>query len=100
MQKRMRIRRKIRSRVFGTIQCPRFSVFRSNKYMSAQIIDDKKGVTIAGARDKSAETVGTQIATAAIKAGIKKIVFDRGSYQYHGRVKQLADAARKAGLKF
>ena len=79
---------------------PRLSVFRSNKYMSAQIIDDKKGVTIAGARDKSAETVGTQIATAAIKAGIKKIVFDLGSYQYHGRVKQLADAARKAGLKF
>lgn len=68
--------------------------------MSAQIIDDKKSVTIAGARDKSAETVGTQIAAAAIKAGVKRIVFDRGSYQYHGRVRRLADAARKAGLLF
>lgn len=68
--------------------------------MSAQIIDDKKGITVAGARDKSAETVGSLIAAAAIKAGVKNVVFDRGSYQYHGRVKQLAEAARKAGLVF
>lgn len=79
---------------------PRLSVFRSNKYISAQIIDDKKGVTLAAATDKAAKITGTKVAEAAIKAGIKEVVFDRGAYQYHGRVRQLADAAREAGLKF
>lgn len=79
---------------------PRLSVFRSNKFMSAQVIDDTKGVTLAAASDKSAKIVGTKIAENATKAGVKAVVFDRGAYRYHGRVRQLADAAREAGLKF
>lgn len=79
---------------------PRLSVFRSNKFLYAQIIDDTKSVTLANAKGKDPKTVGGEIAKAAIKAGVTKIAFDRGSYNYHGRVKLLAEAAREAGLVF
>lgn len=90
---------------------PRLSVFRSNKYFYAQIIDDAKGVTLVNvnglefAGEKSAKTdkarkLGKMIAEKAIKMGIKQIVFDKGSYRYHGRVKSFADAAREGGLIF
>lgn len=91
---RTRLRLKSRS------DLPRLSVFRSNKKLYAQIIDDMRRMTLAAACDKSAKVVGEKIAVAALKAKIKKIVFDRGSYAYHGKVKQLADAARQAGLDF
>ncbi len=89
---------------------PRLSVFRSNKYMYAQIIDDKKNKTIVGIGDKvisgkmtksqRARKLGVEIAKRALEKKIKKIVFDRGSYVYHGRVKEIADGAREGGLKF
>jgi large subunit ribosomal protein L18 len=79
---------------------PRLSVFRSNKFIYAQVIDDQKGKTIAGSRGKLANEVGRDIAKAAIAAGVKQVVFDRGEYNYHGRVKALAEAAREGGLQF
>jgi large subunit ribosomal protein L18 len=112
-----RIRRKysVRKKVFGTPDRPRLSVFRSNKHIYAQIIDDVAGVTLAAMstknkslRDevtktgnkKSAQAVGTALAKEAIKVGIKCVKFDRDGFRYHGRVKALADAAREAGLVF
>ena len=109
MQKRMRIRRKIRARVFGTIQCPRFSVFRSNKYIYAQLINDERGQTLISASDikikkgtkaARATQIGGVLAEAARAKGIEKVVFDRGGFRYAGRIKILADAARAGGLKF
>lgn len=96
------VRRELRTRakVGLNVSRPRLTVFRSNKYMSAQIIDDVKGVTLAAATNKDPKTVGTDIAKAALAAGVKAIVFDRGSYNYHGRVKLLAEAARAGGLDF
>lgn len=100
---------RIRRNLSGTAECPRLSVFRSNKHIYAQLIDDVAGVTLASASDTkeevsnkttSATNVGKAIAEAGLKAGIKKVVFDRGGYQYHGRVKALADAARENGLEF
>ena len=94
---------------------PRLSVFRSGRYIYAQIIDDSKGHTVAAASSlekdisskikstsdtEAAQTVGKAIAERAIKAGVKNVVFDRGGYRYHGRVKALADAARESGLTF
>lgn len=79
---------------------PRLSVFRSSKFIYAQVIDDAKGVTLASARGKSAATVGEAVAKSALKAKVSQVVFDRGSYKYHGQVRQLADAARAAGLIF
>ncbi len=79
---------------------PRLSVFRSNKQIYAQVIDDSRGVTLAAACGKKAAEVGKKVAKAAIAAKVALVVFDRGSYKYHGQVKQLADAARAAGLKF
>jgi large subunit ribosomal protein L18 len=93
----------------GTPERPRLNVFRSNKQIYAQIIDDKNSVTLAqasslklenGANIEGAKEVGKLVAERAIEKGIKKIVFDRGGYLYHGRVKALADAAREAGLEF
>ena len=78
----------------------RLSVFRSNKFIYAQIIDDVKGHTLVAAKGTDAKEVGTKVAQDAVKKKIKKIVFDRGSYRYHGKVKTLADAARAAGLEF
>ena len=88
---------------------PRLSVHRTNKYIYAQVIDDLKGVTLASASSKgmdkahsveAAKVVGETVAKAAVKAGVKKIQFDRGSYVYHGRVKALAEGAREAGAEF
>ena len=113
-----RQRRKIRVRrvVSGTSERPRLTVFRSNLNIYAQIIDDTVGKTLAaastmdkaarqelgdkGGNKQAAVAVGTTLAQKAIEAGIKKVVFDRNGYPYHGRVKELADAARKGGLEF
>ncbi len=110
IQRRLKIKQHIRTIVKGTAERPRLTVFRSNCQIYAQVIDDVKGVTIAAAsslsiKDKMTKTekaqkVGTMVAENAIKAGIQEVVFDRNGYLYHGRVKQLADAAREAGLKF
>lgn len=113
IERRSRIKMRIRKRLSGVTTSPRLSVFRSNKEIYAQIIDDTKGVTVtaASSRDKDlagkkvnkteqAKMVGEAIAKKATAAGISSVVFDRGGYLYHGRVKALADAAREAGLKF
>lgn len=108
--RRNKIRARIRSRVTGTAQKPRLSVFRSNKFIYAQIIDDVTGKTLVSTSsralsekvnkvDSSAE-VGKAIAQKALASGISEVVFDRGGYLYHGRVKALADGAREGGLKF
>lgn len=108
--KRERLHRKIRSLVSGTAERPRLVVFRSNRFMYAQLIDDVAGKTLVSASDiKStdkankvdrAKEVGKTIATLATKAGITKVVFDRGGFKYGGRVKALADSARENGLVF
>lgn len=110
---RLRIHKRIRQRVTGTAERPRLAVFRSLKHISAQVIDDRAGHTMAAASssDKKsaignggnvagAKEVGRILAERAREKGIKKVVFDRGGYLYHGRVKALADAAREAGLEF
>ena len=111
-ERKLRIRRRIRKVSFGTEARPRLSVFRSNKEIYAQLIDDNKGVTLASAssRDKDvdgkgtksevATNVGKAIAGKALKLGIETVAFDRGGNLYHGRVKSLAEGAREAGLKF
>jgi large subunit ribosomal protein L18 len=112
VNRRQRIKYRIRKVVNGTSQMPRLAVFRSNKEIYAQLIDDVTGVTIAAAssRDKGfstkgtsvevAQEVGKSIAEKAKSAGIETVAFDRGGYLYHGRVKSLAEGARSAGLKF
>jgi large subunit ribosomal protein L18 len=114
-----RVRRKysVRKNIFGTPERPRLSVFRSNKHVYAQIIDDVAGLTLAAMSTKSkilrdelikiktgnkkaAQAVGAALAKQAIQVGIKAVKFDRNGYRYHGRVKALADAAREAGLVF
>ena len=110
---RKRVRHAIRSKVSGTSEKPRLAVFRSNKQIYAQLINDVKGITVASAssRDKSLEgikgnkldqaiAVGKLIALNAKNVGVDSVVFDRGGFLYHGRVKALADSARKNGLKF
>ena len=110
-QKRERRHRRVRGKVSGTSERPRLAVFRSNRGIFAQLVDDGSGRTLAGASwvglkgfkgDKSAQAkeVGKQVAAAAKKAGIEAVVFDRGGYLYHGRVKALAEGAREGGLKF
>jgi large subunit ribosomal protein L18 len=103
---------RIRARVKGVAAQPRLSVFRSNKYVYAQVIDDETKKTIVGATEKElslkeklnkserAKELGKLIAKKAITKKIEKVVFDRGSYRYHGRVKAIADGAREGGLKF
>lgn len=97
-------RTRIRAKVKGTKERPRLSVFRSHKHIYAQLIDDVKGETLAAASGDgdvlAAGKVGQGLAEKALKLGIKKVVFDRGGYQYHGRVKVLADGARQGGLEF
>lgn len=113
VQRRSKIRRGIRGKIEGNTARPRLSVFRSNKDIYAQIIDDSRGMTIcaASSRDKDitadkitktevAGIVGKKLAEKALAAGINTVVFDRGGYLYHGRVKSLADGAREGGLKF
>ena len=107
--------RKLRNRLSGTAECPRLAVFRSNNHMYAQIIDDTVGRTLVSASTTQKEVkaelektnnvdaaayLGTVIAKRAIEAGIKEVVFDRGGFIYHGKIKALADAAREAGLEF
>jgi large subunit ribosomal protein L18 len=109
--RRQRIRFRIRKIVSGTAAKPRLSVFRSNKEIYAQLIDDVNGVTLlaASSREKGvskgtnvevATAVGKLIADKALKAGIENVTFDRGGYLYHGRIQSLAEGARAAGLKF
>ncbi|MBO7233748.1 MAG: 50S ribosomal protein L18 [Paludibacteraceae bacterium] len=108
--RRIKIKAYIRSKISGTAEKPRLTVFRSNCQIYAQIIDDVNGKTLAaasslGMKEKMTKTeqaakVGTLLAKNAQAAGISQVVFDRNGYLYHGRVKQLADAAREAGLKF
>lgn len=109
---RLKVRRRVRGKLSGTSDRPRLSVFRSNKQIYAQIIDDLSGRTLASASSLSiddtknqpkleqASSVGTMIAEQAKNAGITNVVFDRSGYLFHGRVKQLAQAARDGGLKF
>ena len=110
---RIRRHRRVRKKVRGTAERPRLSVFRSSKHISVQLIDDEAGTTLASASTLEAElrsvpggnvaaarSVGTLIGQRALHAGIKAAVFDRGGYRYHGRVAELANAARSAGLEF
>ena len=109
---RERRHKRVRTKISGTSECPRLCVFRSNTNVYAQIIDDTKGVTLvqASTLDKEVKTkhsnkeaakeVGTLVAKRALEKNIKTVVYDRGGYIYHGVVKELAEAAREAGLKF
>jgi len=107
---RARRKRRIRKKVQGTDQRPRLSVFRSAKHIYAQVIDDVDGRTIAaassvsgaddGSKVEAAKAVGANLAKACIDKGVEQVVFDRGGYRYHGRVRALAESAREAGLKF
>lgn len=109
--RRLRIRQGIRSKISGTSDRPRLSVFKSNTGIYAQIIDDTRGFTLVSANsaeegktahiniDKSKE-VGKKLAERALAGGIQEVVFDRGGYRYHGQVKALAEGAREGGLKF
>ena len=110
--RRNKIRRSIRKRVKGTLERPRLSVFRSNRDIYVQVIDDlsgntvvatssrEKGIASSGTKTEKSKNVGIEVAKRAIEKGITQVVFDRGGYLYHGRVKALADGAREAGLKF
>jgi large subunit ribosomal protein L18 len=112
LERRVRIKHRIRKVVTGTADRPRLSVFRSNKEIYAQLVDDNAGTTLgsvssrdkeieaAGSKLEVAKVVGKAIAEKANKAGIEAVAFDRNGFLYHGRVKALADAAREAGLKF
>ena len=109
-EKRSRLHKKIRSRVTGTGERPRLAVFRSNRYMYAQLIDDVQAITLASASDISltdkmtkverAKSVGMKLAEEAKKKNITTVVFDRGGFSYRGRVQALADGARAGGLNF
>jgi len=115
LKKRYRRHKRVRAKIFGTAKRPRLCIFRSAKHIYAQLIDDEKGKTLAAASDSGikrtklktkktkadkAKEVGKLIAEKAKTKKIEKVVFDRGGYQYHGRVKALAEGAREGGLKF
>lgn len=115
IKRRAKIKRRIRKSISGTSDCPRMSVYRSNRQISVQLIDDLKGVTIVSTSSlikevaeltkgktkiEQAAIVGTKVAEIALGKGVSKVVFDRNGYLYHGRVKSLADAARTGGLIF
>jgi len=112
LERRIRIKRRIRKNVSGTTARPRLSVFRSNKEITAQLIDDDKAVTLVavssrakdikakGTKSEIAKEVGIALAKKAVKAGIESCSFDRNGYLYHGRIKSLAEGAREGGLKF
>lgn len=102
---------RVRNKISGTPECPRLNVFRSSKHISVQVIDDVNSKTLVsasslemkienGGNTDAAKKVGAEIANRAKKAKISKVVFDRGGYLYHGRIKELAEAAREAGLEF
>lgn len=92
--------KRIRATISGTAERPRLSVFRSNKFIYAQLVDDVKGHTFAQAQDTDAQKVGVELAKKAKALKIEKVVFDRGGYLYTGKIKTVADAAREGGLKF
>ena len=109
VERRIKIKFRIRKNVNGTAERPRLSVFRSNKQIYAQVINDLTGITLASAsslglekmpKQEQAAKVGELVAEKAKAAGVESVVFDRNGYLYHGRVKELADGARKGGLKF
>ncbi len=109
IQRRNKIKTRIRGKISGTAQRPRMTVFRSNKQIYVQLIDDLAGKTLVsssskgieeGTKSEIAAQVGRQVAQKALEAGITEVVFDRNGYLFHGRVKSLADAAREGGLKF
>ena len=110
LEKRNRIKRRVRGKISGSSELPRLSVYKSNKEIYAQLIDDKEGKTLASASSRAMNAKGTKveisaevgkaIAEKAKAAGIENIVFDRNGFVYHGRVKALADGAREGGLKF
>lgn len=109
IEKRIRLKKKIRTKIMGTVDCPRLSVFRSNNFMYAQIIDDVNHITLVsssdlktkkGTKTERANGVGIEVAKKAIEKGIKSCVFDRNGFKYTGRIKALADSARATGLKF
>lgn len=119
-QKRYKRHRRVRAKIFGTAKRPRFSIFRSNQHIYGQLIDDEKGHTLVSANDldiknksekkkaedklsgkiKTAYQIGQLVAKKALEQKINKVVFDRGGYKYHGRVRAIADGARKGGLEF
>ncbi|MDD2300148.1 MAG: 50S ribosomal protein L18 [Fermentimonas sp.] len=109
-ERRLKIKTRVRGKVYGSPERPRLSVYRSNKQIYAQVIDDITGITLASAsslkiedklpKKEIAAKVGEMIAQNAKEAGIETVAFDRNGYLYHGRIKELADAARKGGLKF
>ncbi|MBI4160611.1 MAG: 50S ribosomal protein L18 [Candidatus Yanofskybacteria bacterium] len=111
-EQRIMRHKRVRAKIKGTKDVPRISVFRSNKHIFAQLIDDAAGRTMAsntlksrlatnkGTKTESATKIGEKLAEKAKEAGIKKVVFDRGGYKYHGRVKALAEGLRKGGLEF
>lgn len=121
-KKQLSRKKRVRSKIYGKADCPRLSVFRSNRYVYAQLIDDESGKTLVAASQKEllsksskkskkevkkkqskteiAGMVGGAIAKKALKKKVSKVIFDRGSYKYHGRVKAFAEGARKGGLKF
>jgi large subunit ribosomal protein L18 len=106
---RQRIHARIRAKLAGTTERPRLNVYRSLNHIYAQVIDDQQGVTLvsastikmkSGGNVAAAREIGKAVAEAAVAKGVKRVVFDRGGYLYHGRIKALADAAREAGLEF
>ena len=111
-KQRLKRHARVRGKISGTSECPRLAVYRSNANIYAQIIDDVRGVTLVSASSieagfegissnkEAAKKVGAKIAEKALAAGITEVVFDRGGYIYHGRVSELAEGAREAGLKF
>ena len=109
IERRIKIKFRIRKKIVGTAERPRLSVFRSNKHIYAQVINDKAGVTLAAAsslgfekmnKTEQAKKVGLLLAEKAKAAGVESVVFDRNGYLYHGRVQSLADGAREGGLNF
>jgi len=110
VQRRLKIKKSIRGKISGSAERPRMTVFRSNKQIYVQLVDDLTGKTLAaasslklednGTKKEIAAKVGEVVAKKAQEAGITEVVFDRNGYLYHGRIKELADAARKGGLKF
>ena len=111
---RMRRHRRVRKKIHGTSERPRLAVFRSNKHITVQVIDDDAGVTLvsasttepdvrsagSGGSVEAATRIGTLVAERAVAAGVRRVVFDRGGYAYHGRIAAVASAAREAGLEF
>ncbi len=115
VRRRIRRKRGLTKRIRGSAECPRLTVFRSHSHIYAQIIDDERGVTLCSSSTKAkdlsgdmangggkvaAKIVGASLAKSALDKNIARVTFDRNGYQYHGRIKALADAAREAGLKF